>query len=446
MSRPQPTVSTLQTVSPCPVCHRPLAARLVLDDSRPCITIEKRCEQHGEFTSPLPFSPAFFRVCESSRNPVAKPAGLTLRADAAHAERCKSVMIDITLRCNLRCPFCFSRSAEAPAEDWTAEVILGWLRPLPHRPTVFLSGGEPTLHEQCFEIIAAIKAHGNPVKLLTNGLAIDSLACAERLKRSGVDWVGLQFDGLDDEVYLQTRGQPLLAEKLRALSLLDQVGVKIMLAVFVREVVNLDSMFSTLQWALRHEHVLHVGLVPASAVGRYEPRPSGAALGAERVLAELTRQSRGELSTADFLTTRRPLSWAFRLTRRETFRQATNCFFQCWLLSTGSGASGFVPLPRLVDRRHGLWRRQQALRLLRGLDGLRSWNRGGGANPFLRLVTIEDFAEEATVDLERAAGCNKVYLTRQGFLPMCVYNTWGRRQERARSAPPPAGGAEGGAG
>ena len=82
--------------------------------------------------------------------------------------------------CNLRCPFCHSGSLisrETPAEAVPMAGILdflagrrGWV------DGVVVSGGEPTVHPELPEFLAAFKSQGLSVKLDTNGTLPDMLA------------------------------------------------------------------------------------------------------------------------------------------------------------------------------------------------------------------------------------------------------------------------------
>jgi radical SAM protein with 4Fe4S-binding SPASM domain len=62
-------------------------------------------------------------------------------------------------------------------------------------PALLLSGGEPMLHPQFFEIASYAVARGVRVTVSTNGTRIDSGAAA-RLKDLGVTYVGISLDGI----------------------------------------------------------------------------------------------------------------------------------------------------------------------------------------------------------------------------------------------------------
>ena len=75
--------------------------------------------------------------------------------------------------CNLRCPFCHNASLVLPgrqSSSMTQEAFLEFLRGRKGKlDGVCVTGGEPTLHHDLPELLAAIKEMGFALKLDTNG-------------------------------------------------------------------------------------------------------------------------------------------------------------------------------------------------------------------------------------------------------------------------------------
>jgi len=92
------------------------------------------------------------------------------------------IKIFVTYRCNLACPYCFAtRMRREYPGDMTREAfarLLQWMRGAGLPAAAFI-GGEPTLHPDLPEMIAATAEAGIPAVLFTNGLFPVSLA--ERL-------------------------------------------------------------------------------------------------------------------------------------------------------------------------------------------------------------------------------------------------------------------------
>ncbi len=109
------------------------------------------------------------------------------------------VIWNLIRRCNLNCRHCYSTSADVdfPGELSTAQVlaVMDDLRGF-GVPALILSGGEPLLRPNIFEISASAKAMGFYVGLSTNGTAIDA-ATADRIAGIGYDYVGISLDGLE---------------------------------------------------------------------------------------------------------------------------------------------------------------------------------------------------------------------------------------------------------
>ncbi|MDR0479969.1 MAG: radical SAM protein, partial [Burkholderiaceae bacterium] len=87
------------------------------------------------------------------------------------------VIWNLTRRCNLTCKHCYALSAEHayPGELSTAEVfqVMDDLRAF-GVPALILSGGEPLLRPDLFEIAARAQALGFHVSLSSNGTLIDA--------------------------------------------------------------------------------------------------------------------------------------------------------------------------------------------------------------------------------------------------------------------------------
>ena len=108
------------------------------------------------------------------------------------------VIWNLVRRCNLTCLHCYSISADVdfPGELSTAEVF-GAMDDLKAFgvPVLILSGGEPLLRRDLFEIAARSKSMGFYTGLSTNGTLICERA-ADRIAAAGFDYVGISLDGL----------------------------------------------------------------------------------------------------------------------------------------------------------------------------------------------------------------------------------------------------------
>ncbi|MDO8608777.1 MAG: heme d1 biosynthesis radical SAM protein NirJ [Phaeospirillum sp.] len=108
------------------------------------------------------------------------------------------VIWNLIRRCNLTCKHCYSISADKDfaGELSTAEVfeVMADLRGF-KVPVLILSGGEPLLRPDIFEIADKAKAMGFYTALSSNGTLIDE-AAADRIHATGFDYVGISIDGI----------------------------------------------------------------------------------------------------------------------------------------------------------------------------------------------------------------------------------------------------------
>lgn len=110
------------------------------------------------------------------------------------------VIWNLVRRCNLSCKHCYSISGDVdfPGELSTAEIftVMDDLKAF-KVPVLILSGGEPLLRPDIFDISARAKAKGFFVGLSTNGTMIEETT-ADRIRDAGYDYVGISLDGIGE--------------------------------------------------------------------------------------------------------------------------------------------------------------------------------------------------------------------------------------------------------
>ncbi len=101
-------------------------------------------------------------------------------------------------RCNLTCKHCYSSSADKdfPGELSTEEVfgVMDDLKRF-HVPVLILSGGEPLLRSDIYDVARRAKEMGFYVGLSTNGTLIDESNIGQ-IAAIGFDYVGVSLDGI----------------------------------------------------------------------------------------------------------------------------------------------------------------------------------------------------------------------------------------------------------
>ncbi|MFH0753424.1 MAG: radical SAM protein [Candidatus Omnitrophota bacterium] len=144
---------------------------------------------------------------------------------AVRDSRLLSMEIEFSLKCNLRCPYCYVSTMTDFKDELTASEIRDVIlqaKDLGARKIIIL-GGEPLVYPRIMEKIEFIRAQGLQVELFTNGLHLTQ-ARARKLFDLGVNVV-LKINSFKDEVQDRLAGVPGSAKKMRAaLAHLQQAG------------------------------------------------------------------------------------------------------------------------------------------------------------------------------------------------------------------------------
>jgi len=139
------------------------------------------------------------------------------------------VIWNLVRRCNLTCKHCYSISADKdfPGELTTAEIytVMDDLRGF-GVPVLILSGGEPLLRPDIFEIATRAKALGFYTGLSSNGTLIDE-AMVARIAAVGFDYVGVSLDGIAATHDRFRRREGAFDLSLRGIRLCRDAGIKV---------------------------------------------------------------------------------------------------------------------------------------------------------------------------------------------------------------------------
>jgi len=139
------------------------------------------------------------------------------------------VIWNLVRRCNLTCKHCYSISADKdfPGELSTEEVygVMDDLRDF-GVPVLILSGGEPLLRPDIFEISKRAKAKGFYVGLSSNGTLIDQHNI-QHIADVGYDYVGISIDGIKKTHNMFRRREGAFDEAMRGIELCQQHGIKV---------------------------------------------------------------------------------------------------------------------------------------------------------------------------------------------------------------------------
>jgi 7,8-dihydro-6-hydroxymethylpterin dimethyltransferase len=199
-----------------------------------------------------------------------------------HMQHSCLTIVEITDHCNLRCPICYADSGpHRPGyrDLETIERMFDAVVANEGEPDVVqISGGEPTLHPQFFDVLDA--ARRRPIRHLmlnTNGIRIaNEDGFAGRLKEYAPGFeVYLQWDSVKPEALRRLRGVDLSSVRQRALEALNRAQLSTTLVMTVARGVNDEEIGSVIEFAAQQPCVRGVTLQPVQNAGRtesYDPR------------------------------------------------------------------------------------------------------------------------------------------------------------------------------
>jgi radical SAM protein with 4Fe4S-binding SPASM domain len=150
---------------------------------------------------------------------------------AAELGRPSDVIWNITNRCNLLCDHCYmAADGHVLPDQLSDDETIDLVRRMGEAgvPLVFLSGGEPMMRPNFWEILAEVNAQGVRPTISTNFTLIDE-AAAKRLKEYGVRWIATSMYG-PAEFHDAMVGVPgTHARVVRAIKALRAEGVGVVL-------------------------------------------------------------------------------------------------------------------------------------------------------------------------------------------------------------------------
>jgi uncharacterized radical SAM superfamily Fe-S cluster-containing enzyme len=247
----------------------------------------KRCHEHGMQKTLIADDVGYWKSQRDWLKPGDRPLSVQTRTERGcpydcglcpdHEQHSCLAILEINEACNLSCPVCFADSSTTrPGHRPLAEVerMLDVIVESEGEPDlVQISGGEPTIHPEFFEILAAARAR--PIRHLmvnTNGVRLAREAgFAERLAGFMPRFeVYLQFDSQKREALMDLRGADLTRIRIEALEALERNNISTTLVVTLKKGVNDDEIADIVRFALKWRCVRGVTFQPIQDAGRNE--------------------------------------------------------------------------------------------------------------------------------------------------------------------------------
>ena len=273
-------------ISICSTCYRKVEGKIIFQDGGVYMT--KRCPTHGwEKVLVADDIEYYKRSRERFLRPPEQPARTNTPIKYGcpydcglcpdHEQHSCLTVLEICDACNLECPICYANSGPARQSYRSVEQVVSMLDAIVANElepdVVQISGGEPTLHPDFFEILD--EARARPIRHLmlnTNGLRIaQDEAFAERLAEVGRGFeIYLQFDSFEREALMALRGADLRRVREQAIERCNALGLSVTLVVTLKKGLNDREMGRIIDHGLSQPCVRGVTFQPIQAAGRLE--------------------------------------------------------------------------------------------------------------------------------------------------------------------------------
>jgi 7,8-dihydro-6-hydroxymethylpterin dimethyltransferase len=269
----------------CPECLQIIDAEVYEDEDQ--IKIIKECADHGKFENTYWGNDELYKKAskydykgEGIENPQTFSGGecpSNCGLCQEHESHTILGLIDVTNRCNLRCPVCFANAAVSKSlYEPTYEEIRDMLQNLRNNqpvptPAIQYAGGEPTVRKDLVDLIKLAKDIGfTHTQIATNGVKLaKNPSLAGELKEAGLNTVYLQFDGITEEPYIKNRNRNLLPTKLEAIENCRKVGLGIVLVPTLVKGVNDQQVGDIIRFAVDNIDIIRgINFQPVSFAGR----------------------------------------------------------------------------------------------------------------------------------------------------------------------------------
>lgn len=273
------------TISLCEVCLRRVDAKVVFEDNY--VYMLKRCPEHGHRRVRIASDVDYYKRCREYIKPGEVPRKFSTATHwgcpydcglcSDHEQHSCLTLIEVTDRCNLKCPTCYASSGPHVGRHRTLDEIQKMLDTLVEHEgdpdVVQISGGEPTVHPEFFAILDEAKKR--PIRHLmlnTNGIRI---ARDPDFAKQLADYmpgfeVYLQFDSFRPHVLEHLRGEDLTLVRQQALDNLDAAGVSTTLVVTLERGWNDDEIGDIIKFGLSRSCVRGVTFQPTQTAGRLD--------------------------------------------------------------------------------------------------------------------------------------------------------------------------------
>jgi radical SAM protein with 4Fe4S-binding SPASM domain len=151
----------------------------------------------------------------------------------------------LTEKCNLKCTHCYQNGKGSDELSFSeihdvikeiSSTLNTWQETydMDFSPSVNITGGEPLLRKDLYDVITAFKNIGFDIYLLTNGILVTNLI-ADKLFNLGVNGVQVSIEG-PKEIHDSIRGNNSFKHSIRGVKLLKDAGLEVTINATVSEI------------------------------------------------------------------------------------------------------------------------------------------------------------------------------------------------------------------
>lgn len=460
----EPGVFLGQSKGMCRECRQLVDARYLSDGE--AVFLQTLCPQHGEEKAMVAESLSWY--LDALAAPIAErpPPKVIAREGQScpkacgpcefHSQECNLPVFSITNACDLRCPICFTYNRAdqtyfmSPEEfgkhiDYVVDVTGGV-------DLVNITGGEPTLHPQLFDLLALAKRPEiGRITLNSNGITIaENPELAKRLAEEDI-YLILSLNTMDSGRSRALHGKDLTALKAKTLEALARYNVQTTLLMVLTGNVNEDEVSTLVDLALTSDFVRSLTIQTMTYTGQgggnFGPRKHISVDGVERRIEEATK---GLVRQADFLPlpTAHPLcygvSYLFLDSQGKPHSLAAllgkdvlaKHLMDGYLLHPSSALE--QELHAAIDR---LWSQEESPELLQAVkemlrtlypkdQTLTVHERQRRAEHAVKTIYVHAHMDESTYEVGRAMRCpDQVPVNAERLVGACNYNLFYRMKD-----------------
>jgi uncharacterized radical SAM superfamily Fe-S cluster-containing enzyme len=361
------------TNSVCSQCLKKLEAKIIIQQGN--VYLLKNCPAHGREKVLISTDVDYYKKCRDFNKPSDMPKKFNTAIKKGcpydcglcpdHEQHSCVTLIEVTERCNLSCPTCYAASSPSEGRHRTLaeiETMLDVAVANEGVPDVVqISGGEPTIHPDFFQILDLAKQ--KPIQHLmlnTNGVKIAK--DREFTKKLASYMPGfevyLQFDSFESKAWQSLRGLDLSETKAKAVAHLNEFNLSTTLVVTLQNGLNTHEIGKLIDFAVKQQCVRGVTFQPTQIAGRvshFDPKQDRITLSEVRtaILEQTDLFSPEDLIPVPCHPDAITMGYALKL--GDEIVPLTRYFSPETLLSTSRNTINFEQVPEVTEKIYNLF-------------------------------------------------------------------------------------------